>query len=877
MSEYRSRTEKRRAQETARKGNKNGKKRGEKKRGAFKKVVVSALIVMLVGIIGGTATAVAMISNAPPIDADELVFAEGSTIYDQNDNEVLRLQGTENRTYRDISEMPEQLKDAFIAVEDYRFYDHMGIDVRRIGGAIAANITEGFGAEGASTITQQLVKQAFLSTDQTIERKVQEQWLSVRMEQQYSKDEILEMYLNINYFDESAWGVGEAAIRYFNKEDLSELTIADSAVLAAIPRRPSFYNPESNPENAEERRNLVISLMEEQELITGDEAAEARDVDIEDQLDYTPAEDEGMYESFVDQVMDEVENIEGIESADLYAAGFDIYTTLDPDAQAYAEDVIQTDDYIAHYPDNEDFQIGFTLLDTETGALRAMVGNRQETDEQRGWNHAARGGGQPGSTIKPLLDYGPAIDYQQWSTGEPLVDEPHSYNDANETEVTNYGGGYSGEVTMREALVRSLNVPAVKAIQEVGTDNAQAFAEGIGLEFEEVHEAYALGGTEEEVNSLDMAGAYAAFGNDGVYNEPHAVRKIEFRDGREIEFSPESERAMNDYTAYMISDVLKGVVSDSSGTGQRANVEGLPLAGKTGTSNFDQEERQSVPDGAVPDVWFNGYTTNYTAAVWAGHTNRGDGYLAAGEEQQIARDIFRIIMSNVHEGEETADFSQPDSVCESEMEEGSGQLPSEFTPSNEISTELFVCGNEPQETSDTYEVDASISGLDATYDEEDEEIVVSWDFPEEEADDATFSVSHDPGDGMSEVADSDEQEYVLSDPETGDHNFEVVAMQDGNTIDTAETSVEVPEGVEEDEDDSDEDDDEEGRSEDDDEDEDEDDEGDEDEDAEDEDAEEDEDSEEDEENDEDGDEDGEDDDDESDESSGDDDEDDQEE
>ncbi|QQK79926.1 PBP1A family penicillin-binding protein [Salicibibacter cibi] len=858
MSEYRSRTEKRRARETARKGNKNTKKRRKKKSGALKKSLVSALIVMLVAIIGGTATAVAMISNAPPIDADELVFAEGSTIYDQDDNEIFRLQGTENRTYRDISEMPEHMKDAFIAVEDYRFYDHMGIDVRRIGGAITSNITQGFGSEGASTITQQLVKQAFLSTDQTIERKVQEQWLSVRMEQQYSKDEILEMYLNINYFDESAWGVGEAAIRYFNKDDLSELTVADSAALAAIPRRPSYYNPESNPENAEERRNLVISLMEEQELITGDEAAEARAVDIEDQLDYTPAEDEGMYESFVDQVMNEVENIEGIESADLYAAGFDIYTTLDPDAQAYAEDVIQTDDYIAQYPDNEDFQVGFTLLDTETGALRAMVGNRQETDEQRGWNHASTGGGQPGSTIKPILDYGPAIDYQQWSTGEPLVDEPHSYTDVDETEVTNYGGGYSGEVTMREALVRSLNIPAVKAIQEVGTDDAQAFAEGLGLDLgDEIYESYALGGTEEGVPSLDMAGAYAAFGNDGVYNEPHAVRKIEFRDGREIEFSPESERAMNDYTAYMISDMLKGVVSDSSGTGQRANIEGLPLAGKTGTSNFDKDQRANVPEGAVPDVWFNGYTTDYTAAVWTGHSNRGDGYLAAGEEQQIARDIFRIIMSNVHEGEDTADFSQPNSVCESEMEEGSGQLPSDFTPSNEITTELFICGNEPQETSDTYEVDASISELDATYDEEDEEIVVSWDFPEDEADDVTFSVSHDPGDGMSEVADSDEQEYVLSEPESGEHSFEVVATQDGNSIDSAETSVDVPDGVEDDEDDPDED--EEGRTED--EDDEEDDEEEEEEEEGDGDEDEDEDDDEDNENDEEDDEDDEDDDD----------------
>ncbi|QDI89988.1 PBP1A family penicillin-binding protein [Salicibibacter halophilus] len=806
MSEHRTRTEKRRAQESAR-------NKKEKKSGAFKKVVVSALIVMLVVIIGGTATAVAMISNAPPLDTDELVFAEGATIYDKDDNEVLRLQGTENRTYREVSEMPEHLKDAFIAVEDYRFYDHMGIDVRRIGGAIAANITGGFGAEGASTITQQLVKQAFLSADQTVERKVQEQWLALSMEQQYSKDEILEMYLNINYFDESAWGVGEAAIRYFNKEDLSELTIADAAVLAAIPRRPSYYNPNSNPKAAEERRDLVISLMEEQELITSEEASEARAVDVEDQLDFTPAEENIAHQSFINHVMEEAESIEGIDGEDLYAAGFDIYTTLDPDAQQHAEDVIQSDAYIGQYPDNEDFQVGFSLLDTQTGAVRAMVGNREEAEAQRGWNHADTGSGQPGSTIKPVLDYGPVIDSQQWSTGEQLVDEPHEYS--NGGSLTNYSGNYSGNVSMREALVRSLNIPAVKALQEVGPENAQAFAEGLGLEFDEdpIHESYALGGTDEGISSLDMAAAYAAFGNEGVYNEPHSIRKIEFRDGREIESSLESERAMNDYTAYMISDMLKDVVTDASGTGQRANVEGLPLAGKTGTSNFDGPERQEmgVPEGGVPDVWFNGYTTDYSAAVWTGHNPRQSGYLI-GEERSIAQDIFRHIMEHVHEGEETGDFTQPNSVCETEMEDGSGLLPSEHTPDSEITTELFVCGNEPQQTSDAYEVDGSISGLDATYEEEDGEIIVNWDFPEEEADDVTFSVSHDPGDGMNEVADSSDQQYILSGPEPGEHTFEVEAMQNGSNIDSAETSVEVPDGVEDEDDDANED--EEGRSED---------------------------------------------------------------
>ncbi|MBB6451231.1 penicillin-binding protein 1A [Geomicrobium halophilum] len=672
MVKYRSRTEKRRAEKELDKNKKR------KNRSTVKIVVISIVSALVLTAVAGGATAVSMVRDAPPLNVDELTFAEGATIYDKDDNELGRLKGTENRTYREFDEMPEHLRDAFLAVEDHRFYDHSGIDIFRIGSAIISNITDGFGAEGASTITQQLVKQAFLSADQSMERKVQEQWLALQMEQELSKDEILEMYLNISYFDSGSWGVGEAAIRYFDKEDLSELTVADAAVLAAIPRRPSYYNPHDNPEAAKERRDVIISLMEEHDFIDDEEASEAMAVDIEDQLDYTPSEDVP-YQSIIDYVMEEVENIEGVETTDLYASGFDIYTTIDPEAQQHAQDVIQSDEYISHYPDDDGFQVGFSLLDTETGALRAMVGNREEREEERGWNYAATANGQPGSTAKPILSYGPAIEELEWYTGETLEDESHEYS--NGGSIRNYGGNYSGSVTMREALVRSLNIPAVKAIQEVGLDDAQTFAEGLGLDFDkDIHESYALGGFGDGISSLDMAGAYAAFGNEGVYNEPHSVRKVEFRDGREIDLTPDPKQAMNDYTAYMITDMLKDVVTDSSGTGQRANVDGLALAGKTGTSNFPPEEQEkfNVPDGGVPDVWFNGYTTDYTATVWTGFdSGRSSGYLI-GEEQEIAKDVFRHVMTNVHEGEGTEDFSQPDSVCETD-------------------SELYICGNEPEE------------------------------------------------------------------------------------------------------------------------------------------------------------------------------------
>ncbi|AXF57450.1 transglycosylase domain-containing protein [Salicibibacter kimchii] len=784
MAQYRSRSEKRRMEE-------------KKKRSPVKKMLIIIIGVFVVGMVAMTATAASMISDAPELNAEELTFSEGSTIYDMNDNELGRLQGSENRTYREIDEMPEHLMNAFIAVEDYRFYEHSGIDLYRIGGAIVSNITDGFGSEGASTITQQLVKQAFLSADQSIERKVQEQWLALQMEQQYSKDEILEMYLNSSYFDSSAWGVGEAAIRYFDKENLDELTIADAAVLAAIPRRPSYYNPQNNPTEAEERRDLIISLMEEHAFISEDEATDAMAVNIEDQLDYTPPEDVA-YQSIIDHVMEEVENIDGIETTDIYAAGFDIYTTIDPDAQDIAQEVIQSEDYISQYPDNDEFQVGFSLLDTETGAIRAMVGNRQETEEKRGLNYATAASGQPGSTIKPILDYGPAIEELGWYTGETIVDEPHEYS--NGDSIRNYGGNYSGEVSMREALVRSLNIPAVKAIQEVGLEDAQAFAEDLGLDFDEdITEGYALGGFGGYLSSLDMAGAYAAFGNEGTYNEPFSVRKMEFRDGREVENSPESEQVMYESTAYMMSDMLKDVVDDSSGTGQRANVDGLPLAGKTGTSNFTQEEQEEndIPDGGVPDVWFNGYTTNYTAAVWTGFSgDRASGYLM-GEERNIAQDIFRIVMTNVHEGEGTEDFSRPNSICESD-----GELYRCDDPPAQVTEEEDEEGNE-EETPVTPDEDA-IEEEEPEEEDEDEDDEGEG----EDEDDQDENEGEDESVEDEEETEEDEQDEEEESETEGEDDVdedEDEAEQEGES---AEDEDEVEEDEGEDENEADDDDDE---------------------------------------------------------------------
>ncbi|GEK57866.1 hypothetical protein CHL76_05655 [Marinococcus halophilus] len=748
---YRSRREKR----TADQKNPKNKQKKKRKRPLWQTFIIWALSLMLVFMTAGVIIVAYMINQAPELDAEAIVLSEAATVYDQNDEEIAQLQNSSNRELADIEEMPDYAKEAFIAVEDERFYSHFGIDVQRIFGALWANFTDGFGSQGASTITQQVVKNAFLSPDKNISRKVQEQYLAIKLEQQYSKDEILEMYVNLIYFNQGAYGITQAGQTYFGKEDPGELTIADAALLAAIPRRPTYYDPVQNPENAEERRNQIISMMNEQGYITDEEAEEASSTPVDEQLNYQPPENGAAYDSFMSYVQNELEDFDGIEASDIYTAGLKVYTTLDTEAQEQAEELIQSPEALASFPDNEEFQIGFTLLDTQTGAVKAIVGNRQSPDTAMSYNFATDPN-QPGSTIKPVLDYGPAIENMQWSTYHQIEDEEYQYPDT-DTDVRNYTRDYRGSVSMREALTDSLNVPAVKTLEEVGLDNARSFANGLGLGLEDVYYGSALGGLEQGVSSEQMAGAYAAFGNEGVYNDPHSIRRIEFPDGRTIDFEPEQEQAMEDYTAYMITDMLKDVISEGTGTG--AQIDGLPLAGKTGTTNFTEDEMNSlnIPEGGVPDVWFNGYTTNYTASVWAGFESRSENNYLVDGQTEAAKDVFREIMQQVSSGIDTPDFEQPDSVVTVQLNEQTGERATSSTPDAETITELFVEG----------EVDFQVTEPS----------------PENESENGRAPENEEPAEDNS----SDETEDSQSDPEPAEEPAEEA---DENPEDTPEDTPE---------------------------------------------------------------------------------------
>ncbi|SDN36234.1 transglycosylase domain-containing protein [Alkalicoccus daliensis] len=796
------------ADHLSRQARKSSKKPAPKKKntsakgsGWIKKTFMILLILLFAGIVAGGITAFAIIRDAPELDHDMLTLSQNPEILDMNDEVVTTLESIENRRSTNIDDVPEVMVDAVLSIEDARFYDHFGIDIRRLGGAIVANVRSGFGSEGASTITQQVVKNLFFDFDKTITRKLQEQYLAVQLEQNYTKNQILEMYLNAIYFSDGRYGIVEASNYYFSK-DLSELEIEDAALLAGIPQRPNAHNPYNNPDLAENRRNTVIDRMVHYGKITAEEGEQAKSVPVEDQLQRSERETNA-YQSYIDQVLSEVEEIDGIESSDIYTGGLKIYTNLDQNLQEHVESVMQTDEYI-QFPD-EFMQAGITLMDTDSGQVRAIGGMREAAEGVRMWNWATNPSRQAGSTSKPIFAYGPAIDNEQWSTGHLLTDEEYTYNDEDQTPVRNFSRDFRGDITIREALRDSLNVPAVKAIHEVGVDTAGDFARGLGIPVDTPQESFALGAN--EVSSYEMAGAYGAFGNNGLYNEPHTVRKVEFPDGQVIDLTPEETQAMNDYTAFMVSDILKDVITN--GTAARLQMGNFEVAGKTGSTNFQPEDRETfgIPADAdaIPDAWFVGYSTELTASIWTGYPSANEGYIDRNNnEHHISQDIFQEVMNYAHEGLSASPFLQPDSVVEVAIEESTGLLPSSNTPQSEIITEYFVRGTEPGTVSEEFEIEeaSEISNLSASYDENSDSINASWSFPEEELSAYSFQIDVAEGSGaeFSTVSTSKEMSYSISSPAAGEtYTFRVTPVADNSdeSGEAATVSVTVPEEEEE--------------------------------------------------------------------------------
>lgn len=695
----------------------------------FKKVLIIILAFLAAIFIGGAGLFAYYASSAPELTEEDITGSISSEILDDKD-EVIYTLGGQKREIATEDQVPQVLKDAIVSIEDQRFYKHKGIDPIRIAGAVLANVTDGFASQGGSTITQQLIKLSVFSTnesDQTLKRKAQEAWLALKLERKYSKEQILTFYINKVYMSDNNYGMSTASDYYYGKE-ISEITLPEAAMLAGLPQAPNSYNPKTNPDKAKKRRDLVLDMMVENKKLSAEEAEKTKSTSVEENLVNRTEEqaNELIFDSYLKEVITEVKEKTKL---DPYTAGLTIHTNLNMDAQKRLFDILNSDEYV-NFPD-QNLQAAVSMVDAKTGQLKAIGGGRNQ-EVQLGANRAAEMNRSVGSAIKPLSVYGPAIEYLNYSTYQQIVDEPYEYKSGG--SLYNYDRKYLGPISMRKAITDSRNVPAAKTLQEVGYSNSTSFLKNLGIDPSQWNnkaglvESNAIGG---EITPIELSAAFAAFSNGGTYTDPYTVSKVTLQSGDELDLTPESKQSMKDSTAYMITDMLKDTVNLGSNQ-NLVPIEGVPQAGKTGTTNYTDEEKAkyNIPKDGVPDSWFNGYSSNYSIAVWVGYDKKyEDGNYLSTNSQQLPRKIYRSLMSYVSQSVENTDWKKPASVVEVAVEAGSNpaKLPGPNTPTDKIVKELFVKGTQPTNVSSSFgEKLAAPSGLAATYDEEKEEIVIKW-------------------------------------------------------------------------------------------------------------------------------------------------------
>lgn len=642
-------------------GKGSGKSSGTHKKGLFIKILLGILSFFCILFLAGVGLFWYYAKDAPELTDKKLDATVSSKLYTQ-DGELFEDLGAEKREKISANELPKTLEDAIVSVEDRRFYKHIGVDPIRIIGSALSNFTSG-GLQGGSTLTQQLIKLSFFSTsaeDQTLKRKAQEAWMAVRLEQKKSKQEILTYYVNKVYMSNGLYGMETASEMYFGKK-LSELSLPQTALLAGMPQAPSAYDPYVYPDQAKKRRDTVLYTMLQNEKISQTEYDQAVNVPVTDGLQELTQSDDNtkIVDNYVKEVINEVQ-----EKTDknVYTDGLEIYTNLDLDAQKKLYDIVNTDQYVS-YPDDE-MQVASTLIDTNTGKVKAQIGGRHiAEDVTLGNNLAVNTSRDFGSTMKPVTDYGPAFEYLKYSTGKTITDAPYNY-EGTSTPVGNWDNQYMGTITLRQALYLSRNVPAGKLFNEVGSDKVASFLKNLGIEYSTIHQSNAISSNTEEqdgtkygASSLKMAAAYAAFANGGTYYKPQYVNKIVFQDGTEETYEPDGKTAMSPETAYMITDILKDTITE--GTGTNAQIAGLYQAGKTGTSNYTDDEyaKLGISSGVYPDILFAGYTPNYSISVWTGYNKKMTP--VTSESSHVASDVYRELMQYVSANVTNTDWEMP--------------------------------------------------------------------------------------------------------------------------------------------------------------------------------------------------------------------------
>ena len=608
--------------------------------------------------------------NIDNIRIDDMKLNFTSFVYatDPDTGETIELEqlySEENRIWADYPQMPQNLLDAVVSVEDSRFHTHHGVDWVRTFGAMVNMVIplrEGFG--GGSTLTQQLIKNITGEDDITVQRKIQEILRALEFEKLYTKEQILELYLNTVYFGHGCDGVETAAQTYFGKT-VSDLTLAECATIVGITKSPTYYDPLRNPENNKKRQELILSLMYKQGYITEQEYKAA----VAEKLAFNEAEQTAVEKPkqsyYVDQVINDViaalveEKGYSEEYAKniLFSGGVKVYANVDLSIQAVLDDVYKNADNFPTISGDKQPESAMVIMEPYTGVVLAMVGGRGEKTVDRAWNRATQTKRQPGSSIKPLTVYGPALEYGFITPNTVFDDSPL---DEETRWPKNQSSGFSGRMTVKKAIQLSTNTVAVKVLNEVTPERAFNFASvNLGLDlvrsktisgkvYSDVNLApLGLGGLTQGLSVLEMTAAYSAFVNKGVYTEPRTFSRVEDASGNVIlENKAQTQVAMKEKTAYYMNNLLRNVVE--AGTGKNARLENMPVAGKTGTTDEDN------------DRWFVGYTPYYVAAVWFGYDTPKEIKLERAYNPSIV--IWKTVMEKLHAGLEYKNFFQLETV-----------------------------------------------------------------------------------------------------------------------------------------------------------------------------------------------------------------------
>ncbi|KQY94093.1 penicillin-binding protein [Paenibacillus sp. Root52] len=587
-----------------------------------------------------------MVSGQKLLDAnmDKTTINETSKVYDRN-GQLMGELSIKKLEPVDSDAIPKLLKEAFVATEDKRFYEHQGVDIWSIGRAAVKDVMARSMVEGGSTLTQQLAKNMFLSRDKTFFRKATEVSIAMALERKYTKDEILTMYLNRIFFGHQRYGIQAASEFYFGVKKLDELELWQIATLAAMPKGPSAYNPLSNPNDSKARRAVVLQLMYEQGYISKAEMDKAKAVD----YDYTPPEKEKKYQPFIDYVLREAERVTGKTEDDLNIGGYKIYTTMDAQAQTAMEKAFADDSLFEESKDDQKVQGSMVIMNHENGSLVALLGGRDY--QTKGYSRVTQSRRQPGSAFKPIVSYAPALETGDYNANSALSNAKQCFGNY----CPNNLHGYSSTISMTDAITKSENIPAVWLLDKIGVNAGINFAKSVGIQMadEDKNLAIALGGLSKGTNTLEMAQAYSAFANLGEYQQAYSIKEVKDSTDKAIYKHDKSDttRVMSEQNAYQLTQMLQNVVND--GTGRSARLD-RPVAGKTGTV-----QSGIAGNSANRDVWFVGYTPEWTAAVWMGYDNPDATHMLKNSSKLSAA-FFAKVMSDALKGVPVKEFKAPE-------------------------------------------------------------------------------------------------------------------------------------------------------------------------------------------------------------------------